>query len=282
MKRILLIFSICLFSTLPSIAQGPPPGITPVYFCDDDSDGFYTFDLAFVLSEYFNLGPDFDLSVHLTANDAFNDVNELTGLYTNTSNPETLWVRIFDVVAGELASVPGQLELNVIDCSQDADSDSIASSIEDLDSDNNLGDHDTDNDGIPNFMDDDDDEDGILTINEDYNNNGDPTDDDTNMNGIPDYLDDEATLSISNLSNDYFKVYPNPADGLVQLSFPNNFDSESIVEIIDMYGNVITKFSTKHSVNILLVDVSAFANGMYLVSLQTNERSITKKMIVAH
>ncbi len=48
---------------------------------------------------------------------------------------------------------------------------------------------DTDSDGIPNYLDDDDDNDGVLTKDEDYNRDGDPTSDDRNGDGVPDYLD---------------------------------------------------------------------------------------------
>ena len=60
---------------------------------------------------------------------------------------------------------------------------------------------DTDDDGIPNYLDTDDDNDGVLTMFEDYGNtdlevgaadaigDGDPTNDDTDGDGIPDYLD---------------------------------------------------------------------------------------------
>ena len=48
---------------------------------------------------------------------------------------------------------------------------------------------DTDEDGIPNYRDADDDNDGILTINEDFDQNGNPRDDDYDGDGIPNYLD---------------------------------------------------------------------------------------------
>jgi len=71
----------------------------------------------------------------------------------------------------------------------DHDNDSILSSIEDLNGNSNANDDDTDEDGIPNYLDSDDDNDGILTRDEDANGDGDPTNDDTDGDGIPDYLD---------------------------------------------------------------------------------------------
>lgn len=48
---------------------------------------------------------------------------------------------------------------------------------------------DTDGDGVPNVLDDDDDGDGIPTSSEDTDGDGDPTNDDSDGDGIPDYLD---------------------------------------------------------------------------------------------
>ncbi|GGK51466.1 MULTISPECIES: FKBP-type peptidyl-prolyl cis-trans isomerase [Flavobacteriaceae] len=71
----------------------------------------------------------------------------------------------------------------------DHDLDGVDSKFEDLNGDNNFTNDDTDEDGIYNYLDDDDDGDGVLTIDEDANGDGDPTNDDSNSNGIPDYLD---------------------------------------------------------------------------------------------
>lgn len=79
----------------------------------------------------------------------------------------------------------------------DHDNDGIPSYIEDLDGDFNLFSDDTDDNNIPNYIDNDDDGDGVLTINEDENGDGDPTND-LSENGIPRYLDPEATTSYDN------------------------------------------------------------------------------------
>ena len=53
---------------------------------------------------------------------------------------------------------------------------------------------DTDGDGIPNYLDNDDDNDGLLTIDEDVDNNGTPLNDDTDGDGIPNYLDNDTRV----------------------------------------------------------------------------------------
>ncbi|MDT0559461.1 FKBP-type peptidyl-prolyl cis-trans isomerase [Ichthyenterobacterium sp. W332] len=76
----------------------------------------------------------------------------------------------------------------------DHDNDGIPSYLEDLDLDLNLFTDDTDENSVPNYIDNDDDGDGVLTINEDENGDGDPTND-IGENGIPRYLDPEETDS---------------------------------------------------------------------------------------
>ena len=70
----------------------------------------------------------------------------------------------------------------------DHDSDGVLSILEDIDGDNNPFGDDSDGDRLWNMYDVDDDGDGILTINE-LDKNNDSIIDDTNNDGIPDYLD---------------------------------------------------------------------------------------------
>ncbi len=71
----------------------------------------------------------------------------------------------------------------------DHDSDGVPTYLEDLNGNNNLLDDDTDEDTLPNYLDNNDDGDPILTINEDVNDDGDYFDDDTDNDGIPNFLD---------------------------------------------------------------------------------------------
>lgn len=74
----------------------------------------------------------------------------------------------------------------------DADNDHVINSDEDINGDGLVYNDDTDEDGIPDYLDKDDDNDGILTKNEDANGDGDPRNDDSDGDGIPDYLDADS------------------------------------------------------------------------------------------
>ncbi len=71
----------------------------------------------------------------------------------------------------------------------DSDNDGIFDIDEDFNGDGNLDNDDIDQDGIPNYLDEDDDGDGVNTIDEDRDNDGDPTNDDSDGDQTPDYLD---------------------------------------------------------------------------------------------
>ena len=74
----------------------------------------------------------------------------------------------------------------------DHDNDNVVSNDEDIDNDGDVTNDDTDEDGIPNYIDTDDDGDGTLTKDEDANNDGDPRNDDGDNDGIPNYLDADS------------------------------------------------------------------------------------------
>ena len=74
----------------------------------------------------------------------------------------------------------------------DHDRDGVPSIVEDRNNDTDLFNDDTDEDGIPDYIDLDDDNDGTFTIDEDVNGDGDPTNDDTDGDGTPDYLDSDS------------------------------------------------------------------------------------------
>lgn len=78
--------------------------------------------------------------------------------------------------------------INSLDCGDD-DGDSIPNVFEDFNGDGNLENDDVDNDGIPNYLDDDDDGDGVLTIDEAVDENGNPID--TDGDGDVNYLDND-------------------------------------------------------------------------------------------
>jgi len=118
----------------------------------------------------------------------------------------------------------------------DLDEDLIPNILEDVNGNGNIKDDDTDGDGLPNYLDDDDNDDGILTADHDVNGNGDPTDDDANNDGIPDYI--YTTMVNINEVFEVFQVYPNPNKGIFTIPGINRLKQGNI-ELYSIIGKNI-------------------------------------------
>lgn len=136
---------------------------------------------------------------------------------------------------------------------------------------------DTDGDGIPNYLDNDDDGDGVLTINEDYDGNNNPADDDTNNNGIPDYLEEAVALGIvKTVVNNTITVYPNPASDVFYIT--NKSDQTiSNVAIYAVNGSLVKEIKNPADAN--GIQVSDLSAGVYFVRLTTDTQIINCKLI---
>ncbi len=143
--------------------------------CDANLDGVETFDLGQIINHYTGYA---SVTLHPTYQDAAYNINSMSGMYNNTSNAESLYIRLDDGQNIEIRRVI----LAAIDCSADYDFDGISTNTEDINGNGNYGDDDSDSDGIPDFVDDDDDGDMVLTQFE-------PMNIDTDSDGTPNYLD---------------------------------------------------------------------------------------------
>ena len=242
-----------------------------------------------------NLDPSVsELYFYISQADADAGTNAIvnSSSFTNTSNPQTIYVGVENFQSGCYATT--SFPIQVVSCEEDEDGDLVDNEGEDVggdlgeedrpsdnisEGDGNLANDDTDGDGIPNYLDDDDDGDGILTADEDYNNNGDPTDDDTNNNGIPDYLDAEVALAITIFERANFSIYPNPTSGIVNLASKNKITLES-AKIYSVQGNLVKTFSGKELELSNELNISELSSGVYFLQLQSGKSSLVKKLIV--
>ena len=101
MKNQLLLFFALLFSfySFAQIANQP----TPLEVCDDAiQDGITQFDLTIKNLEILGNqnSNNFSVSYHSSQMDADTNINQLSSPYTNTSNPETVFVRVEELSTG--------------------------------------------------------------------------------------------------------------------------------------------------------------------------------------
>ena len=78
--------------------------------------------------------------------------------------------------------------------------------------------------------------------------------------------------------NKLFSVYPNPATGIITISFPSSL---SIVktEVMNITGEVVKRIDTNNSSSVI-VDLSSFSKGVYLLKINTDSYSEMQKLIV--
>ena len=285
-------------------------GYTPAVYqytkCDENSDGIESFNLQVVQND---LAPNatVPLTFYSSPIDMQTQSNPISGFtYTNLTSPQS----IYTMVNGMVKSVV----LSVIDCAVDYDTDTVATNLEDANNDTNLANDDTDmdglpnyldndddgdmiltnveyvftkstttslidadNDGKPNYLDNDDDGDGVLTFMEDYNGNGNPVDDDTNNNGIADYLDPSNILgTATNSLDNSIKLYPNPTSDVLQIA---NTSSEIIsnVSIYSISGALIKEIKSADTIE--SISVSDLQSGLYFVKIQVNDEVKNFKFI---
>ena len=276
--------------------------------CDNATlDGFANFNLQVVRNDMDND----NLLFYETAADAQTGTNPFDDLdYLNIqANQQSIYATD--------GTNTFQIVLRVIDCAADYDLDGVPTADEDLNGDGNLANDDTDIDGIPNFMDNDDDGDMVLTSFE-YVFTSNPINKsamsllDTDGDGIPNYLDDdddgdgiltkdEVSAGSNNPMNadengndipDYLEspqlsVTQNELNTLISL-YPNpasnvfyiNNKSNQTISNISIYsinGMLVKEIKNASEANVIYV--SDLQTGIYFVKLRVGESLINYKLI---
>lgn len=286
------------------------PQVTSAYnytACATNGVDFSNFNLDVVRNDMENQ----DLEFYSNLSDALMSENSFASpWYINMVNNQTIFAAHNGVIT--------EVVLRVVDCANDYDLDSVPTADEDLNNDGNLANDDTDGDGIPNFLDNDDDGDMVLTSFE-YVFNSNPDDKNSAMNlldtdndGIPNYLDNDddgdGILTINEDANGNNNPMDDDSNGN---GIPDYLDSpqlstiqNSAITSISIYPNptsdaffVSNKSDQEishievYSINGMLVkeirniaettviDVSNLQTGIYFVKLTVGESVINYKLI---
>lgn len=161
---------------------------------DDPSESLSIKIASLSLADILAVGDDniYEKSFSLSSTNPFN-----YRTYSNSSLPSSgLFCSEIPLssikITQDIESTSGTVKIKTV-LTED-DNDGIPAALEDINGNGNLDDDDTDEDGIPNYLDVDDDGDNVLTVNEkpDPNGDGDISDAlDTDGDGIPNYLDND-------------------------------------------------------------------------------------------
>jgi len=92
--------------------------------------------------------------------------------------------------------------------------------------------------------------------------------------GLAVFNENGYVLSLSNYENKLkFDIYPNPVTNNITIET----SEKSTIEILNIPGQTIKKFKIKD--NIIDIDISDFASGVYIIRAQTEKGITTKKFI---
>jgi hypothetical protein len=77
------------------------------------------------------------------------------------------------------------------------------------------------------------------------------------------------------ISNDFIKIFPNPANNKIFIQGKDNFQSFQI-KILNIMGEVILLSNKKE------IDISNLPNGVYFVNYETEQFISSKKIVIQH
>ena len=287
----------------------PVAAATNIYeysVCDADNNGFEVFNLSLAQTAIDPENPT-AMQFYMSESDALTGTNALPNSFTNTTPGKQT---IYTVVENAVRSIA----LSTINCAVDYDNDGVETASEDLNANGNLADDDTDhdgipnfidndddgdliltnaeyvfpkngnaildtdNDGIPNYLDNDDDGDGVLTVNEDYNGNNNPLDDDTDNDGTPDYLQFGIALGTNGfeIAKNSISIFPNPASDVLNIANKSN-ETISNVSVYSINGLLVKQIEKNSAMD--KIQVSDLQSGVYFIKIAVANQTLNYKFI---
>jgi hypothetical protein len=99
------------------------------------------------------------------------------------------------------------------------------------------------------------------------------------------YIDDvsitDVTIGIAQATADpSFSVYPNPVSGILTVSFPEKSTSKTLVTLFSQDGQMVKSISLAPSENLLHLDVSGLAKGLYALRVTDGNKVEVKSIVV--
>lgn len=77
------------------------------------------------------------------------------------------------------------------------------------------------------------------------------------------------------------EMYPNPAQNQVVLEFGNLVNEDVIISVIDISGKMVTKIAIKEAYGPKTINLTDVQKGLYFVSIQSKNGTIsTKKLVI--
>jgi len=87
-----------------------------------------------------------------------------------------------------------------------------------------------------------------------------------------------TSVSGQTSENNTFSFYPNPASNIVNLSIEDSNNEDLTLSIYNVIGTLVKSETLKQ--NTLQINIGDLSNGVYMVSLKTNDMTENKKLII--
>ncbi|HYD92604.1 MAG TPA: T9SS type A sorting domain-containing protein, partial [Flavobacterium sp.] len=88
----------------------------------------------------------------------------------------------------------------------------------------------------------------------------------------------QATAGIKENEKNSFIIYPNPASGKATIVLKDSLSEGYRVKVTDVLGKIVFEYDFNEPS--AEFDISVLKSGIYLVTVSTNDKSATKKLIV--
>ena len=88
--------------------------------------------------------------------------------------------------------------------------------------------------------------------------------------------------NISSGFENFYAIYPNPSDGIVNISFNNTYSDELIISIYDAIGKAVycEKAKLTNVENNKQINLKHLAKGLYYIKLSTKFNVFTQKLVI--
>lgn len=101
------------------------------------------------------------------------------------------------------------------------------------------------------------------------------------MNSVKNTIDELVIIERQSTALDVHNVYPVPSATVVNVSYSNNTTNDVVIRIFDITGKLILESteSSFNSTNLFTADISEYAVGTYIVTLNNGTEMVTRKFV---
>ncbi len=94
-------------------------------------------------------------------------------------------------------------------------------------------------------------------------------------------LDPDVMIATEDiLDQNEISIFPNPANDLINIGFTKPINEEIIVRIFSVQGKLLAEKMVKNSQDLIQMQTSRFANGIYFVQVKTEEQMMTERVTI--